>query len=146
MNVLDRDKQIEIIAALTEGMSIRAVERLTGVHRDTIMRLGARVGRGCAELHDRMFVGIRTGRLELDELWAFVGCKQKNATRRICRSVATNIRSLRWHRPPRRSWRIRPASAAPKPRTYSFAIFASGCLARQRFRRTDFTHTATLSA
>jgi IS1 family transposase len=46
------------------------------------MRLGARVGRGCAELHDRMFVGIRTGRLELDELWAFVGCKQKNVTRK----------------------------------------------------------------
>ncbi len=36
MNNLPRDKQIDIIAALTEGMSIRAVERLTGVHRDTI--------------------------------------------------------------------------------------------------------------
>ncbi len=82
MNILSRDKQIDIIAALTEGMSIRAVERLTGVHRDTIMRLGARVGRGCAELHDRMFVGIRTGRIELDELWAFVGCKQRNVSRK----------------------------------------------------------------
>lgn len=78
MNILSRDKQIAVISALTEGMSIRAVERLTGIHRDTIMRLAARVGRGCAELHDRMFVGIRTGRLELDELWGFVGCKQKN--------------------------------------------------------------------
>src|SRR5208282_1222371 len=82
MNNLPRDKQIDIIAALTEGISIRAVERLTSIHRDTIMRLGARVGRGCAELHDRMFVGIRTGRLELDELWAFVGCKQKRVTRK----------------------------------------------------------------
>jgi transposase-like protein len=53
MNNLSRDKQIDIIAALSEGMSIRAVERLTGIHRDTIMRLGARVGRGCAELHVR---------------------------------------------------------------------------------------------
>jgi len=82
MNNLPRDKQIEIIAALTEGMSIRSVERLTSVHRDTIMRLGARVGRGCAELHDRMFVGIRTGRIEIDELWAFVGCKQRNVSRK----------------------------------------------------------------
>jgi IS1 family transposase len=82
MNILPRDKQIDIIAALAEGMSIRSVERLTGVHRDTVMRLGARVGRGCAELHDRMFVGIRTGRLELDELWAFIGCKQKNVKRK----------------------------------------------------------------
>jgi len=51
-DILSRDKQIEIIAALTEGMSIRSVERLTGIHRDTIMRLGASVGRGCEELHD----------------------------------------------------------------------------------------------
>jgi len=82
VNNLPREKQIDIIAALSEGMSIRAVERLTGVHRDTIMRLGARVGRGCAELHDRIFVGIRTGRIELDELWAFVGCKQRNVSRK----------------------------------------------------------------
>ncbi|MGA8612221.1 MAG: transposase [Xanthobacteraceae bacterium] len=81
MNILSRDKQIEIIAALSEGMSIRSVERLTGVHRDTIMRLGARVGRGCAELHDRMMVGLRVPRLECDELWQYVGCKQKNVTR-----------------------------------------------------------------
>ena len=82
MNILSRDKQIEIIAALTEGMSIRAVERLTGVHRDTVMRLGARVGRGCAELHDRMMVGLRVPRIECDELWAYVGCKQKNVDRK----------------------------------------------------------------
>jgi IS1 family transposase len=82
MNILPRDKQILVIASLTEGMSIRAVERLTGIHRDTIMRLGARVGAGCAELHDRMMVGIRTGRLELDELWQYVGKKQKRVTRK----------------------------------------------------------------
>jgi hypothetical protein len=46
-----RDQQITIIAALTEGMSIRSTERLTGVHRDTIMRLGARVGAGCQTNH-----------------------------------------------------------------------------------------------
>jgi hypothetical protein len=44
MNILSRDRQIEIISALTEGMSIRAVERITGVHRDTIMRLGIGAG------------------------------------------------------------------------------------------------------
>src|SRR5256885_17267585 len=58
-------------------MSIRAIERLTGTHRDTIMRLGAKIGRGCAALHDGMFVGIRSGRLELDELWAFMGRKRR---------------------------------------------------------------------
>lgn len=82
MNILSRDQQIQIVAALTEGMSIRAIERLTGVHRDTIMRLGARVGAGCAALHDRTMHSLRVGRLELDELWAFVGCKQKNVSRK----------------------------------------------------------------
>lgn len=82
MNVLSRDTQIQIIAALTEGMSIRAVERLTGVHRDTIMRLGARVGTGCAALHDRTMHSLRVGRLELDEIWQYVGCKQKNVSRK----------------------------------------------------------------
>jgi hypothetical protein len=39
-NVLNKDKQIAVIAALAEGSSIRAIERMTGIHRDTIMRLG----------------------------------------------------------------------------------------------------------
>ena len=49
-NVLSADKQIAVISALAEGSSIRSIERITGVHRDTIMRLGVRVGRGCASL------------------------------------------------------------------------------------------------
>lgn len=81
MNVLSRDQQIQIIACLTEGQSIRTTERITGIHRDTIMRLGERVGRGCAELHDRMMVGVRAGRLELDEIWGYVGKKQKRVER-----------------------------------------------------------------
>jgi IS1 family transposase len=81
MSQLSRDQQIQVIGCLTEGMSIRAIERLTGIHRDTVMRLGARVGRGCAELHDRMMVGLRVGRLELDELWAYVGKKQRHLKR-----------------------------------------------------------------
>jgi IS1 family transposase len=81
MNTLSRDQQIQVIASLTEGMSIRATERMTGIHRDTIMRLAARVGRGCADLHDRMMVGLRVGRLELDELWSYVGKKQRHLRR-----------------------------------------------------------------
>ena len=62
-------------------MSIRAVERMTGIHCDTIMRLGAKVGRGRAELHERIMVGLRVDRIECDELWAFVGKKQKHLKR-----------------------------------------------------------------
>lgn len=54
---------------------------LTGVNRGTVAPLAPRVGPGCAELHDRTMVGIRTGRLELEELWAFVGKKRKQVKR-----------------------------------------------------------------
>jgi IS1 family transposase len=81
MNYLSREKQIEIIAALCEGVGQRAVTRLTGCNRKTVARLALRVGRGCAELHDRLMVGIRVNRLELDEAWSFVGKKQKNVLR-----------------------------------------------------------------
>ena len=76
-NVLPTDKQITIIAALTEGMSIRSTERLTGVHRDTIMRLGVRIGEGCAALHDRTMRNLQVGRAELDETWGYVAKKQR---------------------------------------------------------------------
>ena len=72
-NVLSFDKQIQCIAALTEGVSIRATERLTGVHRDTIMRLDVRVGVGCKRLHDDMFQQLHIPMIELDEIWSFVG-------------------------------------------------------------------------
>jgi IS1 family transposase len=76
-NVLPQDKQIAIISALTEGVSIRATERLTGVHRDTIMRLGVRIGEGCSALHERMMVNLQVGRVEMDETWSYVGKKQR---------------------------------------------------------------------
>ncbi len=81
MNYLSREKQIEISAALCEDVGQRAVTRLTGCDRKTVARLALRVGRGCQELHDRLMVGIRVNRLELDEAWSFVGKKQKNVLR-----------------------------------------------------------------
>jgi hypothetical protein len=81
MNVISRGKQIEIIAALCEGMGQRAVARLADIDRKTVARLALQVGRGCAELHDRRVVGVRVSRIELDEVWSFVGKKQKRVKR-----------------------------------------------------------------
>jgi IS1 family transposase len=77
MNVLKADAHVRIIAALTEGCSIRSTERLTGAHRDSVMRLGLRVGQGCELVHDAMFRNLNVSILELDELWSFVQKKQK---------------------------------------------------------------------
>ena len=77
MNILPIEKQIAAIAALTEGCSIRATERLTNTHRDTIMRLGVRVGEGCARLHDGIMRDLQVPILEFDEIWGYVGKKQR---------------------------------------------------------------------
>ena len=77
VNVLPREKQIQIVAALTEGCSIRSVERLTDTHRDSVMRLGVKVGEGCARLHDAMMRGLHVNILELDEQWSFIQKKAK---------------------------------------------------------------------
>jgi IS1 family transposase len=87
MNILTRDKQIEILAALSEGLGVRAAARIACVNRKTVAKLALQVGRGAAELHDRQMVGLRVGRLELDELWAFVGKKQKRVTRKDTANV-----------------------------------------------------------
>lgn len=77
-NVLNTDKKIAVIGALAEGSSIRSIERITGVHRDTIMRLGVKVGRGCTALMDAKMRNLSCNRLEMDEIWGFVGKKERN--------------------------------------------------------------------
>jgi IS1 family transposase len=83
MNILPREKQIAIIAALTEGLGIRATARVTGTDRRAVASLALRIGMGSAELHDRMMVGLRVNRLELDELWAYVGRKRRQHERPV---------------------------------------------------------------
>jgi len=77
MNILPFDKQVAAISALSEGCSIRTTERLTGIHRDTIMRLGVRVGQGCKRLHDSLMQNLNIPLLECDEIWGYVGKKQR---------------------------------------------------------------------
>lgn len=77
-NVIGKDKQIAVISALAEGSSIRSIERITGVHRDTVMRLGVRVGQGCQSLMDAKMRGLSCRYLEFDEIWGFIGKKDKH--------------------------------------------------------------------
>jgi IS1 family transposase len=76
-NILSREKQLAAINCLVEGSSVRSAERLTGVHRDTIIRLMVRVGDGCQRLMDRELRNLNTRRVEVDELWGFVQKKQR---------------------------------------------------------------------
>ena len=65
-----------IVSLLVEGNSIRSIERVTKVHRDTIMRLGVRVGKYCKQLHDKHLHGFHSRYLQADEIWTFCGKKE----------------------------------------------------------------------
>ena len=79
-NALSADKQTAIIAALAEGSSIRSIERITGVHRDTIMRLGVKIGQGCTKLMDSKMQDLDCNYLQFDELWGFIGKKERHCS------------------------------------------------------------------
>ncbi len=78
MNRLTQEKQRQVIAALVEGNSIRATVRMTGVAKNTIVKLLADVGKACAEYQDRVFHDLSCKRIECDEIWSFCYAKQKN--------------------------------------------------------------------
>src|ERR1051325_9448715 len=77
-NVLPKEKQVAVVAALAEGSSIRSIERMTGINRNTIMNLGVRVGQGCAALLDSKMRDLSCHFLQFDEIWGFIGKKQKH--------------------------------------------------------------------
>ncbi len=78
---LERDKAILCLKLLVEGNSIRSTERIANVHRDTILRLLEKVGKKCEKLHYDLVQGMPINNLEADEIWAFVGMKQKTANK-----------------------------------------------------------------
>jgi len=83
MNRLDRKTRIRVINCLIEGCSIRATVRVTGVAKKTVMRLLVEVGEVCADYQNRTFRNLRCRRLQLDELWAWIYCKDKSRTAEI---------------------------------------------------------------
>lgn len=78
--ILATEKKLQVLAALLEGNSARAVARMTGVHRDTIMRLGLAWGEGAQRLHNRMARGLSCALIQMDEMWSYVGKKQARVT------------------------------------------------------------------
>jgi len=83
MNRLTTDKRVAVISALVEGCSVRSTSRLTGVAKGTILRLLADVGRACPAYQDAAIRNVSARRVQIDEIWSFVGCKQKNITAKI---------------------------------------------------------------
>ena len=80
MNQLNIEKQIIIASLLVEGTSIRSIERVTNVHRDTIMRLGIKLGEMARDYSNSLLANIKSNQIQIDEIWGYIGKKNKNLT------------------------------------------------------------------
>jgi transposase-like protein/IS1 family transposase len=76
------DKALLCLSLLVEGNSIRSVERVTGIHRDTIGNLLVLAGARCEQLLDRKMRKVQCSDLQFDEIWTYVGMKEKTKTRK----------------------------------------------------------------
>jgi IS1 family transposase len=78
MNKLATADRVRVIACLVEGNSIRSTVRMTGVAKNTVAKLLVELGEACAVYQADHMRGITAKRIQCDEIWSFVGCKQKN--------------------------------------------------------------------
>lgn len=81
MNKLTNTRRSAIVRALCEGNSIRATARLTGTAKATVLKLLVELGEFCSIYQDHVLRNLNAKRIEADEIWAFVGAKEKNATK-----------------------------------------------------------------
>jgi hypothetical protein len=78
MNKLPAAKRAQILQMMVEGVSIRAISRMTGASKNTIVKLLADAGQACAAYQDTNLRGLTCKRLQVDEIWSFVYAKDKN--------------------------------------------------------------------
>ena len=84
---VDVDKAMMVVGMLLEGMSIRACERLTSMNRDTIDRLILEVGEKCQNFMDHNIQDVYCSDIQIDEIWSFVGMKQRQARKQDDRTM-----------------------------------------------------------
>lgn len=78
MNRLSTAKRTTILSMLVEGSSLRSISRVTGASINTITKLLVDAGRVCIEYHDEHVRGVRSKRVQVDEIWEFVYAKERN--------------------------------------------------------------------
>jgi transposase-like protein len=83
MNKLTIEKRTKIVAMLVEGSSINSTCRVLDVSKNTVLKLLAEVGNACALYQDRVMVGLNCKRVQCDEIWSFVGMKEKNVPEEV---------------------------------------------------------------
>jgi IS1 family transposase len=83
MNLLTKEKRIRVLAVLVEGNSIRSTVRITGVAKNTIIKLLKDIGQACERYHSKAMVDLPCNRIQVDEIWSFCYAKQKNVPKHL---------------------------------------------------------------
>jgi len=78
MNRLDSIRRAQVVRCLVEGNSIRSTVRMTGVAKNTVAKLLVELGAACTKFMDEKMQNLPCLRIQADEIWSFVGAKQKN--------------------------------------------------------------------
>src|SRR3954453_14592764 len=78
MNKLSTPKRVAVVKALVEGCSIRSTVRMTGVAKNTVAKLLVDLGAACTAYHSKALINLPCKRLQCDEIWSYVGAKDKN--------------------------------------------------------------------
>lgn len=78
MNTLKHDRRVAVVRCLVEGNSIRSTVRITGVAKNTVIKLLVDLGGACERFQDGILNNLSCERVQCDEIWSFVGCKEKN--------------------------------------------------------------------
>src|SRR5437899_1143623 len=79
---LAQDKTVLCLRMLLEGNSVRSIERLTGVHRDTILNAMVEAGEKCQRLLETVVRRVPAQDVQADDIWGFVNCKEKTRQRK----------------------------------------------------------------
>src|SRR6266446_1658376 len=96
MKKLNASERARILHLLCEGSSIRAVTRLTGASKNTVIKLMVDSGKVCAAYHDEHVRNLKSRRVQVDEIWSFTYTKQKNVATAIARWPSWTILQSGW--------------------------------------------------
>lgn len=78
MNRMSMAQRAQIVSLLVEGSGINAITRITGVAKNTVLKLLADLGEACEAYHDQYVRGLTSQRIQVDEIWSFCHAKKKN--------------------------------------------------------------------
>lgn len=78
MNKLNQERQVQVVKALVEGNGINGIVRMTGVAKNTVLKLLADLGSACLKYQDEKMHDLKLSQLQCDEIWEFCYAKAKN--------------------------------------------------------------------